>query len=108
MPSKEEWVAALWFITLTVVEEVVDGLVCKAAQTSNGFGGEIQSMVFGVIHGEGMLHCELHGCAGGASGDVDVLLSWFFRGDGFCEEGVVVAIQGLGNGVVISRTVVEV
>jgi len=104
---KEEWIAMLVFVVHTVVEEVGDRPVCEAAWTGLGFRGEIWLMASSVFGSEGMLDHELHGCAGGASGDGDVLLSWFFGGDGSCEEGVITAIGWLGDCVVVSRAVVE-
>jgi len=107
VPPEEEWVAALVFVARAVVEEVGDGPVREAAWTGLGFRGEVWSMASGILGSEGMSDRKLHGCAGGASGDGDVLLCWFFRGDGTHKEGVITAIGWLGNGKVISGTVAE-
>ena len=64
-------------------------------------------MAAGVLGGEGVLDHKLHGGAGRPSSDRDVVLGWFFRGDGTGEKGVVATVWWMGKGVVICGAVVE-
>jgi len=107
VPLEKEWVPAYVFKTSAIVEEVRYRPVPEAAWASLSFRGEVWSVAAGVLSGKGMLDCELHGCVGGMSGDADIVLSRFFRGDGTQEKGVIMSIRWLGDSIVISGTVTE-
>ncbi len=104
---EEKWIAAYMFEARAVIEKVGDGLVQEATWAGLGFQGEVWSVASGVLGGEGVLDCELHGYTGGASDDGDILLGWFFRGDGAYKEGVIMSIRGLGNSIVVSGAVAK-